>query len=158
MRLPTIVLLAGLAACQSTTNRASRPTPDVAVLVPWSAGTRFVATVTENLPDSPKWRAVPVWWQEALGQTSRFSLVTQSVRVPLGIPSCELTVDPLSMSVMVTLHAAAKHTELASASFAQTNSTRELLQAIDSVAWQARLALGERITEPKSVAAITSAN
>ena len=158
MRVSIIALLAVLTACQSADKREPKPAPDVTVLVSWSAGTRFAATVTGNLPDDPEWRAVPVWWQEALGQTERFSLASQSVLNPPDLQRCELTVDPESMSLLVTLRAPAQQVELAQASFAPRSSTPSLLQAIDLVAWQARLALGEKATEPKAVAAITSAN
>ena len=158
MRVSIIAVLALLTACQSAGKREPKPAPDVAVVVPWSAGTRFAASVTDDLPDDPEWRAVSVWWQEALGQTERFSLATQSGFNPPNLQRCELTVDPKLMTLLVTLRAPAQQVELARASFAPTSSTPSLLQAIDSVAWQTRLALGEKAAEPKAVAAITSAN
>ena len=158
MRVSNIAVLAALTACQSTTSHEPRPTPNVAVVVPWSDGTRFTASVNGDLPDVPVWRAVSVWWQEALGQTERFSLASQSVLNPPDLQRCELTVDPELMSLLVTLHTSTQQVELTQASFAPTSPTPSLLQAIDLVAWQTRLALGEKAAEPKAVAAITSAN
>ena len=151
-------MLAALTACQSAANHEPRPTPDVAVVVPWSAGTRFTASVIGDLPDIPRWRAVSVWWQEAISQTERFSFAKQSVLNPTDLQRCELTVDPKLMTLSVTLHASSQQVELARASFAPTSATPSLLEAIDFVAWQTRLALGEKAAEPKPVAAITSAN
>ena len=158
VRLPTIAVLAFLGACQSAPTPAPKPTPKVPVLVQWPAGMSFVATVTRGLPDDPTWRALPVWWREALGQTERFAPASTSLLDTQQLPRIELSVQPRLSALTATLHQGGERTVLSRGSYAAGSATPDLLAAIDHVAWCTRLALGEAAKEPKAIAAITSAN
>ena len=122
----------------------------------WPAGTSFIATVTKNLPDQPKWRAVPVWWQHALGQTELFSSASQLLLHTTDLPHLELTVEPRARSMTVTLVEGTEQKVLTTGSYAPGSDTPDLLLAIDHLAWCTRLAVGELARQPMPVGAITS--
>ncbi len=156
MRLFPAAVLALLGSCHTTKAVSTKPTPEVPVVVAWPAGTSFISTVTKNLPDQPKWRAVPVWWQHALGQTERFSSASQSLLPTEDLPHIELTVEPRANSLTVTLVEGKQQKVLTTGTYAPDSDTPDLLLAIDHVAWCARLAVGELAKQPMPVAAITS--
>lgn len=161
MRLPPIAVLLVLAAswlngCQSAATHDLRATPVVPVVVAWPAGTSFVATVARNLPDLPKWRAVPVWWQEALRQTQRFALTSEAVLDTANLPKLELTVNDQTRTVLATLHTLTERLPLAKCSYAKGSEIPNLPEAIDYVAWCTRLALGEAAPPPQAISKITS--
>lgn len=156
VRFPTIVVLALLGACQSAPKPVPKPTPQVPVVVQWPEGMTFVATVSRGLPDLPKWRALPIWWREALGQTERYAPAHRRLLDSQALPCLELTVQPQLSKLTATLRQDKEGRVLGSASFAPDSPTPDLLLAIDYLAWCTRLALGEAAKEPKPVAAITS--
>jgi hypothetical protein len=158
VRFPTIALLALLGACQSAPKSLPKPTPQVPVVVQWPAGTTFVATVARGLPDVPQWRALPIWWRDALGQTVRFAPAHVRLLDTQPLPRIELAVALGLQQLTATLHQGSERKVLASTSFAPGSPTPNLLLAIDHLAWCTRLSLGEAATEPKPVQAITSRN
>ena len=150
-----------LTACYSPPQRPIQPTPEVAVVVAWPLGTSFVTAVTSNLPDRPEWRAVPIWWQEAMRQTESFSLAEARLADTEDLPRLELTLDPRPHTLQVTLHAGSARTGssstvLVSMTLAASDASPDWCQAIDEIAWRTRLALGEAASQPFPVAAITS--
>ncbi|MFT7537611.1 MAG: hypothetical protein ACI85K_003571, partial [Hyphomicrobiaceae bacterium] len=153
MRFPTIALLALLGACQSAPKPLPKPTPKVPVVVQWPAGTTFVATVARGLPDVPQWRALPIWWRDALGQTVRFAPAHVRLLDTQPLPRIELAVALGLQQLTATLHQGSERKVLASTSFAPGSPTPNLLLAIDHLAWCTRLSLGEAATEPKPVQA-----
>jgi tetratricopeptide (TPR) repeat protein len=118
----------------------------------------FVATVSRGLPDLPQWRALPIWWREALGQTERYASGNQLLLDSQLLPCIELAVQPQGSKLTATLHQGNERQVLWTASFGPDSATPDLLLAIDYLAWCTRLALGEAAKEPKSIAAITSRN
>jgi len=158
VRVSSVVALALLGACQLPPSVSEIPTPDVAVAAQWPAGTRFIATVSPGLPDQPKWRALRVWWDQALGQTNTFAACSRALLPQGDVPRISLSVDPAAQTMTATLLDREASTLLASCSYADDSPTPDLLLAIDRLAWSARLALGEPASQPQAIAAITSSS
>lgn len=149
MRVLASAGLCLLVACHAPTDQP--PRPDVPLAVRWSPGTRFRTAVADGLPDEPRWRAVAIWWREALHQTVAFALAEHDDRATAVL---ELSVDPAARGLAALLRTTDGERALAGESFADG----ELLAAIDRLAWATRLALGEDAEAPLPVAAITSAD
>jgi hypothetical protein len=115
-------------------------------------GTAFVTAVAPGLPDEPRWRAVAVWWREALRQTSAFELREQ-IAAGATLPTLLLAVDRERQSLAASWLGDGAPQVLAGASFADG----DLPAAIDRLAFAARRALGEEPPPPVPVAACTSA-
>ena len=158
VRIFPAATLALLCACQTPPPVSQMPTPSVPVAVQWPAGSSYVATVTPNLPDQPKWRAVETWWRDALGQSVKFRSCSKARLPSPDLALLELTVDAPAETLTSALIHRDGTTALASASFAPDSKTPDLLLALDHLAWCSRLALGEDALAPMPVAAITSPN
>lgn len=150
MRVPASAGLCLLVACHAGP-AVEAPRPDVPLAVAWPPGTRFRTEVADGLPDEPRWRALAVWWREALHQTVAFGLTEAADRTT---PVLELTVAPDARALAAVLRTPDGERALAGESFADG----ELLAAIDRLAWATRIALGEDADAPRPVAAITSAD
>ena len=156
MRFSSIAVLALIGACQSAPKLEPKPAPDIPVVVQWPEGMTFVATVRSGLPDMPRWRALPIWWREALGQTERYASADELLLDSHSLPCVELEVNIEQSRLTATLRQDSEQVVLCIASFGPDSATPDLLLAVDHLAWCSRLALGEEATEPKPVAAITS--
>ncbi len=147
-RLPLLLV----AACASPPDRgAARPAPVVPLVAQWPQGTRFCTALAAGVPDEVPWRAAAVWWREALRQTVAFAPEDGATA---GIAVLELAIDPASHALAALWREPGGATRpLAGGSFAGG----DLPAAIDTLAWSARLALGEACEPPVPAAAGTSA-
>lgn len=129
---------------------AGRPIPHVPLVAAWPAGTSFRTALAPSVPDELPWRAAKVWWREALRQTVAFELRDDAGS---GLPVLELSIDPAAKAVAAIWRDGTQERPLAGGNFADG----DLPAAIDTLAWSARLALGEACTAVLPVAAGTSA-
>lgn len=79
----------------------------------------------------------------------------------MALPAIELTIEPRAKTLTASLRrrqAGSGHDPLvlSAGSYAPESATPDLLLALDQLAWEVRLALGEAAPQPKHVAAITS--
>jgi len=154
VRASVTIGLCLLAACQGAPERPTTPPPPFVLVTEWPEGQRFATALAAGLPDLDRFRAAEVWWQQALGQTTRFSLAPGPADA---LPTVELTIDRQALALTATLVDAGRRSVLAAGRFDEASATPDLTSAIDRVAWAARLALGERVDAPPSpVAEITS--
>lgn len=148
-RLPPLLL--GLCAgCAGTPDVARAPVPLVAVL---PAGTPVRTAVAPGLPDEPKWRAIDVWWREAVRLSPVFELRQGEGETGADV-ALVLAVDPARSTLTAHLHRAETDSVLATSSFADG----DLPAAIDRVAADARTALGDESPIQASLAECISAD
>lgn len=149
---PARFLLLLCAACSSSppSPRLPQPTPQVPVVAAWPAGTRCRATLASTVPDELPWRAAGVWWREALRQSVAFEV---SEADDTALPAIELSIDRQAHTVAAVWRDGPRERALAGGRF----TDGELPAALDTLAWSARLALGESAPAPLPIAAGTSA-
>lgn len=153
MRLRPLFLFLGACAGVPPTG-VPAPTPaappsDVVLALP--PGTAIATEVAGDLPDAPRFRALVVWWREALRPTVAFELLDEADPRD-DVARLVLAVDPEAATLAALLRTGAEERVLAGGTFADG----DLPAAIDRVALRTRQALGERATAPVPVAASTS--
>ncbi len=131
---------------------AGIPRPDVPLVVQWPAGTRFTSRLSKLVPDEPKWRAVAVQWREALRQSVAFELHEGEDEA---LPALELHVDAIAGTWTASLFVQGKERILAGDRRAGTGN-QDVADAVDRLAFAARLALGEPAPAPLPIARGTS--